>query len=174
MAAKRPPFHSMLFPAVAMLAILGALMVLPPTTPAQTYKVLYRFTGPPNDGGVAVAGLVFDRLGNLYGTTEVGGSGGCFGGTGCGTVYQLTPGSSGAWTEQVIHNFQGTDGQDIFAPVIVDGSGNLRHDRGMHHGMRWHRVRADAQWRWNLDGVNLACLYRSTLRLDSFGWIAFG
>ena len=46
--------------------------------------MLYRFTGL-SDGGNPLAGLTFDQVGNLYGTTSTGGS------TGAGTVFEITP-----------------------------------------------------------------------------------
>jgi len=45
---------------------------------AQTFTVLYSFTGPP-DGASPSAGLVRDAAGNLYGTTQHGGSAGGYG-----------------------------------------------------------------------------------------------
>jgi hypothetical protein len=51
--------------------------------------VLYNFTGSP-DGNHPTAGLVFDSKGNLYSTTEWGGTGqSCQGG--CGTVFEVSP-----------------------------------------------------------------------------------
>jgi uncharacterized repeat protein (TIGR03803 family) len=50
--------------------------------------VLHTFTF--TDGGYPAAGLVRDKLGNLYGTTQGGGSSVCQLG-GCGTVFKLTP-----------------------------------------------------------------------------------
>ena len=47
-------------------------------------KVLHSFNG--TDGAYPYAGLVFDALGNLYGTTEYGG-----GDCNCGTLFKLTP-----------------------------------------------------------------------------------
>jgi hypothetical protein len=52
-----------------------------------------RFTFPGGAGGeLAESGVVRDRVGNLYGTTEGGGASGpgC-GGTGCGVLYKLDP-----------------------------------------------------------------------------------
>ena len=46
--------------------------------------MLHAFTGPP-DGQEPLAGLVFDKCGNLYGTTWIGEA------NGCGTVFKLTP-----------------------------------------------------------------------------------
>lgn len=105
-------------------AILIMLGVGLPPAQAQTYKVLHNFSGPPSDGGPSDAGLAFDSQGNLYGTTELGGSGTCYG-AGCGTVFRMTPQSNGTWTEQVIHNFQGTDGLYIYSPVVLDSQANV-------------------------------------------------
>jgi len=66
-----------------------------------TLAVLYSFTGG-DDGAVPVAGLIADMEGNLYGTTNRGGAGGC-GAPGCGTVFQLTP----SGTLKVLHSFTG-------------------------------------------------------------------
>jgi len=85
-----------------------------------TKKILYSFTGG-SDGGSPDSILIFDKAGNLYGTTPSGGS------AGNGTVFELTPGQSGRWKEKVLHAFQGnTDGaQPLFAGVIFDRAGNL-------------------------------------------------
>jgi uncharacterized repeat protein (TIGR03803 family) len=65
--------------------------------------------------------MVFDTAGNLYGTTMDGGAH-------RGTVYELTPGSDGIWTEKVLHSFtpNGTDGvSPQFATLTVDSSGDV-------------------------------------------------
>jgi uncharacterized repeat protein (TIGR03803 family) len=88
-------------------------------------KVLYRFRGG-YDGEGPQAGLVLDASGNLYGTTTWGGDPSCNRGTGCGTVFELTP-NRGGWTETVLHAFAGgRDGAYPFlAGVILDSKGNL-------------------------------------------------
>lgn len=54
---------------------------------AQTYSLLYSFSGAP-DGGNPYASLTVDAKGNLYGTTSAGGSSkACQ--WGCGTVFEL-------------------------------------------------------------------------------------
>ncbi len=54
-----------------------------------TLSVLYGFVGAP-DSSYPAAPLVFDKTGNLYGTTHYGGIGqACQGG--CGTVYEVSP-----------------------------------------------------------------------------------
>ena len=85
--------------------------------------VLHRFAYGTRDGHYPQAGLVFDAVGNLYGTTAFGGSGPCT--DGCGTVFELTPKKGGGWTEKVLHSFNGKDGRFAEAALILDASGNL-------------------------------------------------
>jgi uncharacterized repeat protein (TIGR03803 family) len=86
---------------------------------------LYSFNNNGTDGYWPDAGLIFDPAGNLYGTTTAGGTG-C--GDSCaGTVFQLTPGKDGKWTETLLHsfNFNGKDGFYPTVGLILDGAGNL-------------------------------------------------
>jgi hypothetical protein len=55
-----------------------------------TFGILYGFTGPP-DGAQPAADLIFDKHGNLYSTTTMGGSGTGCGFHGCGTVFEISP-----------------------------------------------------------------------------------
>ena len=81
--------------------------------------ILYSFRGSP-DGAHPYAGVIFDSAGNLYGTTEQGGS------TGEGTAFQLIPNSDGSWTESVLHSFgSGNDGGFPDAGLTFDQAGNL-------------------------------------------------
>jgi uncharacterized repeat protein (TIGR03803 family) len=85
-----------------------------------TYTVLYSF-GIFDDGADSVSPLVFDKAGNLYGTTGYGGSG-----CNCGTVFELTP-KGGAWTEQVLYSFTSYngDGEYPYAGVTFESAGHL-------------------------------------------------
>jgi uncharacterized repeat protein (TIGR03803 family) len=86
--------------------------------------VLYDFQGRPSDAGKPSASLVFDAAGNLYGTTRYGGPTSCP--KACGTVFELSPGSNGTWTETILHNFTGgKDGENPYAELIWDKAGNL-------------------------------------------------
>lgn len=99
----------------------------------QTEKVLWSFEGPPNDGYGPVSGLVSDSSGNLYGTTNYGGSSvsrSCDGG--CGTVFELSPNPDGTWAESVLYSFctenNGTtclDGAFPLTGLAFDSTGNL-------------------------------------------------
>ena len=99
----------------------------PETTWTET--VLYSFAGG-NDGSFPSSSLIFDKAGNLYGTTYAGGGSANCGGTpgGCGTVFQLTPpATQGApWTETVLYNFTGlADGANPAGGLLMDRDGNL-------------------------------------------------
>jgi uncharacterized repeat protein (TIGR03803 family) len=93
-------------------------------------KTLYQFGGYPTDGAQSLGNLIFDRAGNLYGTTSAGGSSGCtteYGAViGCGVAFELTP-TNGEWTETILHSFLGgtSDGQTPLAGLVLDRSGNL-------------------------------------------------
>jgi uncharacterized repeat protein (TIGR03803 family) len=97
--------------------------LVPPTGGSTTWteKTIYTFSGG-SDGGIPVAGVVFDSAGNLYGTTKKGGNGAF------GTVFKLAPptGGSTAWTESVLYSFtNGPDGRNPTASLAVDGSGRI-------------------------------------------------
>ncbi len=90
---------------------------------AQTYTVLYTFTGGA-DGGYPYAGVIFDEAGNLYGTTEARGDvSACGLFHGCGVVYKLDPSGK----ETVLHTFKGgSDGrQPQWGNLFRDKTGNL-------------------------------------------------
>jgi uncharacterized repeat protein (TIGR03803 family) len=108
-----------LFPIVLLALTASALA----TTPAET--VLYSFPGGGN-GSNPYGSLVADSAGNLYGTTGAGGnSTNCNLGSGCGTVFMLTPPS---WTETVLYSFNGGsagDGSGPQAGLVFDKKGAL-------------------------------------------------
>lgn len=86
-------------------------------TPSGVFTNLYSFTGE-SDGFAPFAGLAIDGQGNLYGTTAQGGDGG----SGEGTVFELTP----SGTKTILHNFScPTDGCLPDATLTLDTQGNL-------------------------------------------------
>jgi len=86
--------------------------------------VLHRFTGGI-DGAQPLGDLVFDRAGNIYGTTKTGGLTNQCSGLGCGTVFQLSH-SNAIWTLNGLHQFGGgSDGTYPNGGVLFDASGNL-------------------------------------------------
>lgn len=105
---------------------LGAVFeVTPPASPggAWTEAVVYSFTCCNNgDGQSPLAGVVIGPGGTLYGTTG-------YGGTGFGTVFELTPpaAAGGAWTETVLYSFTGQngDGANPYAGLVIGSGGVL-------------------------------------------------
>jgi uncharacterized repeat protein (TIGR03803 family) len=80
---------------------------------------LYTFTGGADGGGPN--GVVLDRKGNLYGTTQNGGNGSLTG-VQEGVVFKLDP----SGTETVLHSFTGfADGGGPTSGVILDSAGNV-------------------------------------------------
>jgi uncharacterized repeat protein (TIGR03803 family) len=105
----------------------GVVFELSPTGSGWALTVIHNFTGSP-DGASPTATLLRDNAGNLYGTTNSGGTGVCsfYYPTGCGTVFELTPTGSG-WMETILYSFTGAaDGAiPLYGPVVMDGQGNL-------------------------------------------------
>src|SRR5271154_5333359 len=100
-----------------------AIVVVSAASPAgaQTFTLLYTFTGKP-DGANPFGGLVADRNGNYYGTTQYGGT------HNYGSVFELSPPavSGGDWTETVIWSFAGgADGAIPSYQLAMDGRGRL-------------------------------------------------
>ena len=121
-------FISLLNPKWRGQALVAALMFAGAALAAgQTETILHVFQGQAgNDGYYPESySVVLDAAGNVYGTTGYGGGGNCTFGpyTGCGMIYQLTPPaqSGGAWTENIVWQFQGgTDGA-IPGGLLVHG-----------------------------------------------------
>lgn len=108
-------------------------------------KPIYRFKGAKKgDGAWPYGGLVLDETtGNLYGTTETGGTGQCNGGPskGCGTIFELSPPATkhGKWRETVLHSFSGgADGDYPLAGLSRDEqTGDLYGAARDDHSYNW-------------------------------------
>ena len=112
-------------------------------TPSGTLTTLHSFAGYPGDGaGPLGAGFIQATDGSFYGTTNVGGANNCYGGTGCGTVFKITP--SGTLT--TLYSFcsqnncadgyypraglmQARDG-NLYGTAVFGGSGNCDNGCG--------------------------------------------
>ena len=86
-------------------------------------SILYSFGGLNANGLAPRTPPTFDREGNLYGTTwETANNPACD----CGTVYKLTRGLDGSWTESDLHDFLGgSDGESPFSTVTLDATGHV-------------------------------------------------
>jgi uncharacterized repeat protein (TIGR03803 family) len=86
------------------------------------FNVLYTFTGGPT-GVEPFAGVTFNQEGNLYGTTNYGGT------FGYGVTYRLTPPAKKGqpWNETVLYSFDPVNnvGSNPEGPVIFDSTGNI-------------------------------------------------
>ncbi len=112
-------------------AVLLALVIFASNLSATEWKekVLYSFQGGA-DGSTPAGGVVFDKVGNLYGATTDGGANNCPGIAQCGTVFQLQPPAKQGdpWTENQLYVFKGKNSNDGETPaggVIFDQAGNL-------------------------------------------------
>ena len=97
----------------------GTLFKLSPNSEGTwTETVLHQFTWG-RDGGQPRTTPIFDAAGNLYGTASYGGT------YGCGTAFQLTPGSANKWTYRVIHQFRDKPACSPWSALIFDAAGSL-------------------------------------------------
>lgn len=94
------------------------------------HSVLYNFCPQADcaDGSNPSEGVIVDAVGNLFGTTWLGGVP-CQGTETCGVVFELSPPSKpdGTWTESVLWAFGSSPNDGCFpiGPVTLDAQGNL-------------------------------------------------
>jgi len=103
----------------------GAVFEVSPPAGARqswTESVIYNFGFSPDGGSPAYSGLVMDESGNLFGTTQTGGT------LHNGVVFKLAPPAhgGGTWTESVLHTFADTpDGAQPEAGLTFGAGGLL-------------------------------------------------
>jgi uncharacterized repeat protein (TIGR03803 family) len=108
----------------------GNVFELTPTAGGGwTETVLHDFAYGGADGAYPNGSLIFDADGDLYGTTNWGGTGPCTSEdnvVGCGTVFELSPQVGGGWAEKVLHSFgKAKSGIYPVAAPVFDAAGNL-------------------------------------------------
>src|ERR1700683_2290223 len=64
----------------------------------EQFQIVHSF-GATGDGAGPEGPMVTDSKGNLYGATYTGGA------YTDGTVFELTPGANGQWTETILYSF---------------------------------------------------------------------
>jgi len=82
-----------------------------------TEQVLHGFNY--KDGEYPSAGLIFDAVGNLYGTAASGGA------YGYGVAFEMRLKPSGKWGYRVLHSFADRPGALVLAGLTIDATGNL-------------------------------------------------
>jgi len=104
---------------ITLVVALATGILLAPAAQAQTYEVIYNFTGGA-DGGMPYGQFTLDRAGNLYGTNSQGG-----GVHKAGTVFKLTYKDSG-WILTPLYSFQaGNDGANPYGRLVFGLDGAL-------------------------------------------------
>jgi uncharacterized repeat protein (TIGR03803 family) len=150
MHSKKPTIHFL----AACAVLFSCLTNTTPASAASTEKIVHAFKENGKDGFSPQGSLIFDTVGNLYGTAF----GAPYGGNGYGkngAVFQLKPGADGKWSEKVLHSFCAakdcTDGKSPNASLIIDAAGNLygTTEAGGASGMGTvFRVKPHASGRW--------------------------
>src|ERR1700733_3691255 len=104
----------------AFLIAVAAILGIGAGSAVAQESVLYNFGNTSTDGAGPESALIFDSKGNLYGTTLSGGA------HSFGTVFELSPGIAGVWTETILYSF-GVTTSDAGGPqsVVFDSKGNL-------------------------------------------------
>ena len=99
----------------------GEVIALDELSFLNWYRVIVHCFNTNGDGASPQGVLTFDTHGNIYGTTNGGGSGAV------GIVYKLTPNHQRpGWSETVLYTFQGgSDGAYPAAGVVLDNAGNV-------------------------------------------------
>jgi uncharacterized repeat protein (TIGR03803 family) len=101
--ASSQPFGNLIFDAAGNLygttgQCQGSVFEMTPVASSWRFHTLYTFSGA-NDPIFPYDGVVQDSSGNLYGTSYFGGT------ANEGTVFEVSPTSTGKWTMQVLHSF---------------------------------------------------------------------
>jgi uncharacterized repeat protein (TIGR03803 family) len=148
----------------------GTVFKLTRTGNGWSESLLYSFSGG-NDGGYPENGVTFDSVGNLYGTTNKGGS------HGYGTVFELSP-YGGGWKETTLYSFSdGEDGANPVGGVVIDAQGNVYGTTsvalgGRSSGTAWELSPSDGGWAFILLHSFTGPAYpgpQATLTLDAAG-----
>jgi uncharacterized repeat protein (TIGR03803 family) len=117
--------------ACAAIALLLVFAVIPMRLHAQSFSVIHTFAGGSGDGSIPTGTLIRDSAGNLYGTTQFGGT--CpESGYGCGTAFKMTANGTLVW----LYPFAGgaTDGALPYAGLTLDSSGKYFYGSTINGG----------------------------------------
>jgi uncharacterized repeat protein (TIGR03803 family) len=146
----------------------GVVYQMVPSGSGWTENVLHSFNGA-SDGANPDGGLIFDKSGNLYGTTTGDD------GVGVGTVFMLSP-AGGTWTSTVLYSF--SKWEEPRASLAMDAAGNLygTADRGGKDrgGTIFKLTPGNGGWTYSLlkefdDPCDEGCFPRGGVIIDASG-----
>ncbi len=137
-----------------------------------TEKILHNFNGTP-DGLSPMGGLIMDKAGNLYGTTQGDGVPSSCSASAHGSVFELSPNGSGGYTERVLYSFNDScslsspfyDGSLPNSTLITDSAGNLygttQGGGYCSAGTVFELVNSSGTWKenqlWVFQGISGSC-----------------
>ena len=110
---------------VALLFVLASLLEFGSVAQGSPqYTTIYSFTGKNGDAAEPSGPVLLDSEGAIYGTSTAGGGGPY---QNQGTVFKFTPppGSGGAWTESILHDFTGGADGDAADTGVLFGPGGV-------------------------------------------------
>ena len=97
----------------------GEVYQLSPSQSGWTLRGLYGFDPYGSEGAYPYGAPILDSSGNLYGTTQCGGTGGG------GTIFELSP-NTVAWGHKTLYNFYpGGCNRGPYGRLVMDAAGNL-------------------------------------------------
>ncbi len=96
----------------------GAVYQLAPSSSTWVENVLHSFQNG-NVGVTPTSSVILDQVGNLYGATQSGGTGGG------GTAFELTPVGGGSWNIATLYGFTGSSFGGSYRTLAMDSAGNL-------------------------------------------------
>ncbi len=126
----------------------GAVFELTPGANGEwTETILHSFLYGQGDG-YQPTGVIGDGAGNLYGTTSWGGL------NDYGTVFELTPGANGEWTESILWNFCSlpdcADGWNPMDAPTLNPAGGLYGVTGGSPGTAFELTPGSNRWTFTL------------------------
>lgn len=148
----------------------------PSASGTWTETILYAFlSNSSKDGQIPFSGVIPDKEGNLYGTTELGGA------HGDGTVFELVH-SGSKWSEKVLYSFGASlrDGVEPYSALTFDKSGNLygttfAGGQNLLYGTLFELVLSGTTWTetvlhsFNGQGNNGGCFPIGGMAIDTNG-----
>jgi uncharacterized repeat protein (TIGR03803 family) len=126
----------------------GSAFELSPGSDGWKETIIHSFPAFQGDGWGILDRPIMDSAGNLYGTSQMGGTSKNCGG-GCGTAFKLHPLSGGHWGETILHDFGlGNDVPYPDGPLVMDAAGNLYGTTGGYNAGTVYELTPQSDGHW--------------------------